>query len=128
MAVIAFLSIVLELALNLNKFFSIYISCTIAAVVFVVLTFLFIKYKLSEKSEVLSIGTASLLGTLTNTVLVLTLIYVLYVDKFAKAISINPSTAGKAIALIGMTNGTPEAIISTIIIVPVVSALIKIRK
>ncbi|QAA34142.1 ECF transporter S component [Clostridium manihotivorum] len=126
MAVIAFLSIMIALALKI--FFPIYVSCIIAAAVFVVLTFLFIKYKLSEKSEVLSIGTASLLGTLTNTVLVLTLIYVFYVDRFAKAINVNPTLAGKAIVTIGMTNGIPEALISTIIVVPVVMAILKIRK
>lgn len=75
----------------------------------------------------LGIGVAALAGTLTNTILVLGLAYVFYATRFAQAIGIDPSTAGKAIATIGLVNGVPEAIISALIAIPVISTLKKIR-
>jgi uncharacterized membrane protein len=124
--VIAFLSVVVALALKV--LLPVTVSYGIGAAVFVLLTFLFVKFRLNEKSDALSVGTAAVLGTLTNTVLVLSLIYIVYVDRFAKAINISSSVAGKTIVAIGMTNGIPEALVSTIITVPVVLAILKLRK
>ncbi|MDD7792947.1 MULTISPECIES: ECF transporter S component [unclassified Clostridium] len=73
------------------------------------------------------IGVAAVIGTLTNTIFVLGLTYVFYAAKFAQAIGINPSTVGKALFTIGLSNGIPEALVSAIIAVPVISILNKIR-
>ncbi|GFP74950.1 hypothetical protein bsdtw1_01013 [Clostridium fungisolvens] len=124
--VITFLSVIVALALKV--LLPVMVSYGIAAAVLVLLNFLFVKFRLSEKSDALSVGTAAVLGTLTNTVLVLSLIYIVYVDRFAKAINISSSAAGKTIVAIGMTNGIPEALVSTIITVPVVLAILKLRK
>ena len=54
----------------------------------------FLKNKL--KKESLAIGIASVLATLTNTIGVLGLTYVFYLDKYAHVLGIEPSAAGAA--------------------------------
>ena len=86
-------------------------------------------YKLSFiKKDSLRIGLATVIGSLTNTFGVLTMIYVLYAAKFAAAKGIDPSIAAKTIYGIAIINGVPEAIIATIITIPVVFAIKKIKK
>lgn len=86
-------------------------------------------YKLNFiKKDSLRIGLATVIGSLTNTFGVLTMIYVLYAAKFAVAKGIEPSTAAKAIYTIAVINGVPEAIIATVITIPVVFAIKKIKK
>lgn len=112
----------------LKPFLSIPVRASLAALTFIVLSILVVKFKHAKKEQILSIGTASILGTLTNTIGVLGLVYLIYVEKFAKALNIAPDTAGKVIIGIGITNGIPEALISTLITIPVVIAILKIRK
>lgn len=86
-------------------------------------------YKLSFiKNHNIRIGLATVVGSLTNTFGVLTMIYILYAVKFAAAKGIDPSVAANTIYLLGLINGVPEAIIAVIITVPVVLAIKKIRK
>ncbi|HEY8889283.1 MAG TPA: ECF transporter S component [Clostridium sp.] len=86
-------------------------------------------YKLSfGKHESLRIGLATIVGSITNTFGVLTMIYILYAAKFAVSKGIDPSIAAKTIYGIAIINGVPEAIIATIITIPVVLAIKKIRK
>ena len=80
------------------------------------------------KKESISIAIAALLATFTNTAGVLSLAYLFYLEKYSAALGINPDTAALAIAGIGITNGIPEAIISAVICVPVIIAIIKIKK
>ena len=86
-------------------------------------------YKLTFiKNQNLRIGLATVVGSLTNTFGVLTMIYILYAVKFATAKGIDPSIAAKTIYGIAIINGVPEAIIAVIITVPVILAIKKIRK
>lgn len=85
-----------------------------------------IQKKLKKKS--ISIAIASLLATFTNTACVLTLAYLFYAQKYAFALGINPDMAAIGIAGIGVTNGIPEAIVSAIICIPVIIAILKIKK
>ncbi|MBU3157425.1 ECF transporter S component [Clostridium estertheticum] len=86
-------------------------------------------YKLSfGKNENLRIGLATVIGSLTNTFGVLTMVYILYAAKFAVSKGIDPSIAAKTIYGIAIINGVPEAIIATIITIPVILAIKKIRK
>jgi uncharacterized membrane protein len=86
-------------------------------------------YKLSFiKKDSLRIGLATVIGSLTNTFGVLTMIYILYAAKFAAAKGIDPSVAANTIYGIAIINGVPEAIIATIITIPVVLAIKKIKK
>ncbi|MCB2356602.1 ECF transporter S component [Clostridium estertheticum] len=86
-------------------------------------------YKLSfGKNENLRIGLATVIGSLTNTFGVLTMVYILYAAKFAVSKGIDPSIAAKTIYGLAIINGVPEAIIATIITIPVILAIKKIRK
>lgn len=80
------------------------------------------------KKESISIAIASLLASFTNTAGVLSLAYLFYLEKYSVALGINPDTAAVAIAGIGITNGIPEAIVSSVICVPVIIAISKIKK
>lgn len=80
------------------------------------------------KKESVPIGIAAVLGSLTNTAGVLGLTYVFYLEQYSRALNINPSTAGAAIATIGATNGIPEALIAALITIPVVLTIKKIKK
>ncbi|MBU3158950.1 ECF transporter S component [Clostridium frigoris] len=86
-------------------------------------------YKLSfGKNENLRIGLATVIGSLTNTFGVLTMVYILYAAKFAVSKGIDPSIAAKTIYSIAIINGVPEAIIATVITIPVILAIKKIRR
>lgn len=78
--------------------------------------------------KVLNMSVAAAIGSLTNTCGVLGMIYLLYLEPYAKTLHLSTSAAQKGIITIGATNGIPEAIISTIITVSVVTAVNKIRR
>ena len=86
-------------------------------------------YKLNFiKKDSLRIGLATVIGSLTNTFGVLTMIYILYAAKFAASKGIDPSIAAKTIYGIAIINGVPEAIIATIITIPVILSIKKMKK
>lgn len=80
------------------------------------------------KNEAIKIGAATILGTLTNTFGVLTMINILYASHAAKVLKATVSTVTKVIYGIALTNGIPEVIVAVVITIPVVMALKKIRK
>lgn len=65
----------------------------------------------------------SIVGTMTNTLGVLMMIYIFFAEEFVSKLGQDTSMAGKIIAGIGITNGIPEAIIAIIIVTSVVKAL-----
>lgn len=75
------------------------------------------------KTKALDIILATILGTLTNTLGVLTMIYLLYAERFVSALGQNADLARNIIYGIGLTNGIPEVIIAIIIVTSVVSGL-----
>ena len=77
------------------------------------------------KDKALDIVIATIVGTLTNTGLVLGLIYLVYAESFVKAIGQDPGLARKIIVGIGIANGIPEIIIAILIVTSVVGALRK---
>lgn len=77
------------------------------------------------KDKALDIIIATVAGTLTNTGLVLGMIYLIYAESFVKAIGLDSGLAGKIIFGIGVANGIPETIIAILIVTSVVSALRK---
>ena len=81
-------------------------------------------YKLSKKVYV-SGFVAGIVGSLTNKIGVMGLIYVIYADKYMQAIG-QAGNAGKYILLICATNGIPEAIVAGILVAAV--AVVMIRK
>lgn len=80
------------------------------------------------KFSTIKIGIAAAVGSFTNTIGVLGLIYLLYVDKYAKTLNISTTAAKEGILGIGIANGLPEAALSVIITISVVMAVNKLRK
>lgn len=78
-----------------------------------------------KMNKPLEIVVASAVGTMTNTGLVLGMIYLLYAESFVKALGLDAALAGKIIFGIGVTNGIPESIIAVLIVTSVVSAIKK---
>ncbi|WP_027623117.1 ECF transporter S component [Clostridium lundense] len=76
----------------------------------------------------IKIGIGAFIGSITNTFGVLGLMYLLYVERYAKVFNISVSAAKKGIIAIGLTNGLPEAAISVLITIPVVMAVKKFKK
>lgn len=77
------------------------------------------------KFDSLEIMAASVLGTMINTLGVLSLIYFLYGERFVEALGQNIETTRKVIFGIGVVNGIPEAILATILVTSVVNGVLK---
>lgn len=114
--------------LKVNNDTSHVIGSVIGIILFIAVIIIFNKVTNKNKPAILSIGLASIVGTLTNTIGVLGLIYIIYLDKYAQALKISSEAAGSVILGVGITNGIPEAFISALITVPVILAVKKIRK
>ena len=82
----------------------------------------------SLKSKSLDVMIATIVGSLTNTVGVLFLIYILFAERFVLALGLNIANTRKVILGIGIANGIPEAIIAVIIVSSVVNILQKGKK
>ena len=92
------------------------------------LTSYYVYNLLKGKKEGVRIIVATVIGSLTNTFGVLTMIYVLYAARYAHAKGISASAAAKTIYGIALINGVPEALIAVTIAVPVIMAVKKIKK
>lgn len=107
-------------------------SPTIAAIIGIVFflgsLILMFKFKHKNKEEALSIGVSAVVGTLINTVGVLGLTYIFYLERYAAALGISETVAKVTLAGIGITNGIPEAFISALISIPVVLGVKKILR
>ena len=80
------------------------------------------------KNETVKVGVGAAVGTITNTLVVLTLIYLIYPNLAFLKPGAGSSSAAKIIYGIAFTNGVPEVIVGTLITIPVVIALKKIRR
>lgn len=97
------------------------ILMNILLIVIVLIVAYFTIRKFDSKS--LDIIIATIVGTLTNTVGVLSMIYLLYAERFVAGLGLDISAARKTIFGIALTNGIPEIIIAIIIVTSVVGAL-----
>lgn len=66
---------------------------------------------------------ATIFGTLTNTVGVMTMIYFLFAERFVAAMGLTTEFLGQAILGVALVNGVPEMILSVLIVTSVVRAL-----
>ncbi|MEJ8552850.1 ECF transporter S component [Tepidibacter sp. Z1-5] len=80
------------------------------------------------KNDTLAVAFTGAIGTLTNTVGVLFMIYMLYGVRFVEAIGQDISSVGKIIMGIGITNGIPEMIVAILIVTGVMRGLKLISK
>lgn len=71
----------------------------------IVAYYVYILLRKRFKNQSISIAIASICATLINTIGVLGLTYVFYLERYSAILKINPQTAGIAIATIGLTNG-----------------------
>lgn len=87
-------------------------------------------YRLVSKKlgNALGIAMGTAVGSLTNTIGVLGMIYVTFINQYAVAKNYTISKAINALYVIGYTNGIAEAIVAVIIVVPVVMAVRRYKK
>jgi len=86
-------------------------------------------YKLVvAKHEPLKIGIGAVIGSLTNTFGVLTMIYLLYAARYAEVNGISAGMAAKVIYGVALTNGIPEAVIAAVVTIPVVLAVKRLKR
>ena len=83
---------------------------------------------LKRKQEKVGMVTAAVLGSLTNTVLVLGFIALFYGNEYATALNVDPSNLLKVLAGIVATNGIGEAVAAGLIAPFIATALIKVRR
>ena len=118
LAVVTFRSFTGDVKL-INKIFSI---------VFLILAIIMLYLSVKNKKANFAIAVSSFMGTLTNSGLVLGLIYLIYAKSYAEAIGISPDLAMNAIFSAFITNAIPEAIVAILIASAVVTSLSKRRK
>jgi uncharacterized membrane protein len=80
---------------------------------------------LRRKYDMLSLSLSGLIGSMTNTVLVMNLIYFLFRDAYGKVKNIPADTVYHAVLAVIFANGVPEAIIAAILTAVVCRALKK---
>ncbi len=78
------------------------------------------------KNKKAGVAITAVVGTLVNTIGVLGLAYLFYLARYAQALGITEAAARTFILTVVGTNGIPEAIISALIAVPVITAYKKI--
>lgn len=88
----------------------------------------FVAKTLKAKNETFALGLAAFVGSMTNTVLVMGLIYILFKDSYSVAQGIETSGVAKTILTVVFTNGVIEAVVATLITVPVTKIMFKIKK
>lgn len=100
------------------------LNVTLINIILLIVTFFIVYFTMTKlKTKALDIIVATLAGTLVNTLGVLTMIYVLYAERFVSALGQNAEFARNIIYGIGLTNGIPEVIIGIIIVTSVVGGL-----
>jgi len=80
------------------------------------------------KNQALRIGIGAATGTITNTVGVLSMIYIFYAARYAEINGVSVSGAARLILGIAVAQGIPEIIIAVMITIPAVMALNSIKK
>ena len=83
---------------------------------------------LKRKQEKVGMLTADVLGSLTNTVIVLGFIALFYGNEYATALNVDPSNLLKVLAGIVATNGIGEAVAAGLIAPFIATALMKVRR
>ena len=80
------------------------------------------------KNDYVRSGIACAVGSLTNTILVLSLTYILWGEKYAKATDNNLTTLLYGFIFLAVVSGGLEAIVTTCVGIPISKALFTIRK
>jgi len=84
----------------------------------------------SRSRQHAAVGTAAFVGSITNTILFLGALYLLFLpeaDQMAAAFGTTPELLLGVIATIGAINGLPEAAVAVVLCIPIVYALSKLK-
>lgn len=108
---------------NIKESGSIWLILMNIILIIITVIMIYYTYVKSKANKGLDVIIATIVGTLTNTVGVLFMIYLIFGERFVQSIGGDPTLARKIIFGIGITNGIPEAIIGIIITSSVVGAL-----
>lgn len=85
-------------------------------------------FREDKKGEFVSLGIAALGGAMTNTILVMNLIYFLFKDAYATVKGVAPDVVyGAVLAVIG-TNGVPEAIFAIVLTIAIGKVLLRFKR
>jgi uncharacterized membrane protein len=104
------------------------VSTIIIDIIFILILSSFIYFINTRlKDSQLDIIISSIMGSLTNTMGVLSTIYIFHGKAFVDKLGLDPSLSKNIIFGLALTNGIPEAIIGIIITISVVTALRRIR-
>lgn len=85
----------------------------------------FIKKVLKGKYNWLSLFLSGLIGSMTNTILVMNLLYFLFRDAYGKAMNIAVNVVYNAVLAVICTNGVPEAVIAAVLTAAVCRVMMK---
>ena len=91
----------------------------------IITSYIFILFNRVIKNQTLSIGISAILGSLTNTILVMGLIYIMYADNFASVFKLSQTTTRSTILGIMLTNGLAESLVAVIISTPISKIFMK---
>ena len=97
-------------------------------IILIAITLGLLVYSIKNPSLDFPVALGAFVGSMTNTVLVLGGIYLIYAEKYVKAINIPLENAKTAILGVSITSGIPEAILSVILATSVVKAVKKTRR
>ena len=81
--------------------------------------------KKGKKSQTVALGVAGVAGSLTNTLLVMNLIYAFFGEQYAQAKEMAYEALYGSILVIIGTNGVPEAIVAAVLVVAIGQVFIK---
>ncbi len=94
----------------------------------VVAGYVFARFSKTKQGSAWSMRIAALLGSMTNTILVLGLTYLFYKEPYANAMDMDVSEVLPAILYILVTNGIAEAVLSAIIAPIIARPLLRLNK
>lgn len=89
--------------------------------------FNFVKKHFSKFNNAVALGLAGVAGSLTNTLLVMNMIYLFFSNNYAAANHVSVNALYSFILAIIGTNGVPESIVAAIVVALVGEVLIKVR-
>lgn len=94
----------------------------------IVSSYSFILFNRVIKNQTVTIGLSAFLGSVTNTILVMGLIYIMYADNFASIFKLSQTTTSYTILGIMLTNGLAESLVGVIISTPISKLLMKNKR
>lgn len=80
------------------------------------------------KNKTFKIAFAAVIGSITNTIGFLGMIYILYLHQYVSKMKLSEGAGRKLILGTAVFNGGPEAVVAAFITVPVVLAVLKVRR